>query len=72
MYIVLEYFAYVLVAVTVGAAFFGVLTLVLLSQEGAKHLAHKSHKLAERAIQFAADTARSTSAFSPTGPNANR
>jgi len=52
-YIALEYLAYVLVVVLLGAVLFGTSALILVSQEGAKHLAASSHKVAERTVQLA-------------------
>lgn len=52
-YIALEYLAYVLVVALLGVVLFGTSALILVSQEGAKHLAASSRKVAERTVQLA-------------------
>ena len=71
MYIVLEYLTYVVVVILLSALVFATSILFLLSREGAKHLAHTSRKVAERAIHLAAATARSLSAANTLGSRAN-
>jgi len=41
------------VVVLLGAVLFGTSALILVSQEGAKHLAASSRKVAERTVQLA-------------------
>ena len=62
LYIVLEYLTYVLVVLLIGAILFGTSALLILGQEGAKHLAVSSRKVAERTVQLAQTTIKSASA----------
>ena len=59
MDIVLEYLAYVFVAVVLSALLFAASALVVLSREGARQLAPTSRKIANRAMHVVADAAKS-------------
>ncbi|PYU98179.1 MAG: hypothetical protein DMG26_19315 [Acidobacteria bacterium] len=63
MDIVLEYLAYVFVAVVLSALLFAASALVVLSREGAKQIAPASRKIANRTIHLVADAAKSAEAL---------
>ena len=64
MYIVLEYFTYVFVAVIAAALLFAASALVVLGREGAKQLAPTSRKIANRTMRVVADAAKSAEGLS--------
>jgi len=59
MDIVLEYLAYVFVAIILSALLFAASALVVLGREGARQLAPTSRKIADRAMHIVADAAKS-------------
>ncbi|HEV2492414.1 MAG TPA: hypothetical protein VG204_05005 [Terriglobia bacterium] len=61
-YVALEYLSYVFVVIVLGAVLFGTSALIVVSQEGAKHLAANSRKVAERTVQLAQATIKSAAA----------
>lgn len=63
LYIALEYLTYVFVVTLLGTALFATSTLVLLSQEGAKHVAATSRRVVDRTVHLAEATLKSAASL---------